>query len=336
LVADPSVLELQRRVKMEPRVQKHEEARIAALHELGILDTPPEERFDRLTRLARRLFDVPIALVSLVDSDRQWFKSRAGLEATETPREVSFCSHAIGGSDVMVVTNAAHDERFSHNPLVADPPSIRFYAGAPVKGPDGSSLGTLCIIDHEPRELGPEDAELLRDLAEMVENELRAVQLATLDDLTGLTNRRGFNAIAYHTLALCRRVDQPAALLMFDLDEFKEINDTMGHAEGDRVLKRFADLLLRSFRDSDVVARLGGDEFCVLLSGTNADQAPRALSHLDEDLRRDDRGPKIRYSVGVTDFDAKKHPSAAALLDAADGRMYEDKAEKEKRNTGRA
>lgn len=314
-----------------------EDARLRALHELGLLDTPPEERFDRLTRLASRLFNAPIALVSLVDSDRQWFKSRVGFEPAETSREASFCAHAISDEEIMVVPDATADDRFRDNPLVVDSPNIRFYAGCPVKAPDGTNLGTLCIIDHEPRDLASDDADLLRDLAGMVENEFRAVQLATLDDLTRLTNRRGFNAIAYHTLALCERVEKAAALLMFDLDDFKEINDTRGHAEGDRTLRRFGEHLKESFRDSDVVARIGGDEFCVLLSGAKAAQAPNALAHLDDSLEKDDRGPSIRYSVGVTEYDRDAHPNVEALLEDADRRMYSDKRLKQStgRTTGR-
>ncbi|MBT8488308.1 MAG: sensor domain-containing diguanylate cyclase [Gemmatimonadetes bacterium] len=306
-----------------------EAARIRALHELGVLDSPADDRFDRLTRLARRLFNTPIALVSLVDSDRQWFKSRSGLDASQTPRAVSFCAHAIQGEEVMVVEDATDDERFVDNDLVTGAPNIRFYAGCPVRGPNGHKLGTICVIDHEPRELDEEDTGILRDLAEMVESELKAIQLAMLDDLTGLSNRRGFNAIAHHSLALCERMEQPAAVLMFDLDGFKEVNDSLGHAAGDRVLQRFAERLLRSFRDSDVVARLGGDEFCVLLSGAKAEQAPNALAHLEDTIRDDTESPTIQYSVGVTQYDPKKHSSVTALLEDADEEMYDDKGEKE-------
>lgn len=319
---------------MNGRALQSEQDRLQALHDLGILDTPPDERFDRLTRLASKLFDAPIALVSLVDSDRQWFKSRVGWELTETERAISFCARAILGNGVMVVPDASRDERFSDNPLVVGSPNIRFYAGCPVRAPDGSNLGTLCVIDREPRDIEDDDEEVLRDLAEMVETELRAVQLATVDDLTGLMNRRGFNAIAYHTLALCHRMEKPAALLMFDLNDFKEINDTRGHAEGDRALRRFAAHLSRSFRGSDVVARIGGDEFCVLLSGAKAEEAPNALAHLDENLSEDQREPDLCYSVGVTPYDVEKHPSTSALLKDADERMYRDKAGK--KNTGRA
>lgn len=150
-------------------IPQNEPLRLAALHATGLLDTPPEERFDRLTRLARFMFGVDIALVSLVAHDRQWFKSRQGLEATETPREVSFCSHAIRGSRVFEVTDARQDPRFCDNPLVTGAPGIRFYAGAPLTMADGHRIGTLCIIDTRPRQLSRVERHALRDLADCVE-----------------------------------------------------------------------------------------------------------------------------------------------------------------------
>src|SRR5690606_34320077 len=151
------------------------------LQSLKLLDTAPEERFDRLTRLARRLFDVPIALVSLVDTNRQWFKSSAGLDASETPREVSFCGHAILQDEILEVCDAERDERFHDNPLVTDAPGIRFYAGHPLGLDDGSKLGTLCLLDTRPRKLNDEERELLRDLARLAEQEMIAVQMASMD-----------------------------------------------------------------------------------------------------------------------------------------------------------
>ena len=137
---------------LKPPIPKNEAQRMESLRSLHILDTPAEERFDRITRLAKRLFGVPIALVSLVDESRQWFKSRQGLDATETPREISFCGHSILCDDTMVIADAAQDERFADNPLVTDEPHIRFYAGCPVQTPDRQRIGTLCIIDRQPRE----------------------------------------------------------------------------------------------------------------------------------------------------------------------------------------
>lgn len=160
-----------------PVIPAEEAARLAALRSACILDTPPEERFDRITRLASKIFDVPIALVSLVDADRQWFKSRVGLTATETPRDMSFCAHTILGADVMMVENATEDERFADNPLVTGDPSIRFYAGCPLTAGDGNRLGTLCLIDRQPRRLSDEQLAVLRDLAAIVSNEIGALEL---------------------------------------------------------------------------------------------------------------------------------------------------------------
>lgn len=142
------------------------------MHGLNILDTPPEERFDRLTRLAQHLLKVPIAVVSLVDSNRQWFKSCQGLDASETPRGISFCGHAILDDRLFVIPDALLDPRFADNPLVTGAPNIRFYAGQPLKASNGSRLGTLCVIDSKPHQLTQVERDSLRDLAVLVENEL--------------------------------------------------------------------------------------------------------------------------------------------------------------------
>jgi ribonuclease BN (tRNA processing enzyme)/CheY-like chemotaxis protein len=158
-----------------PPLPGDEERRLAALRGLGILDTQPEERFDRLTRLVAALFDVPIALVSLVDSDRQWLKSCHGLATRETPREVSFCAHAILRREVMIVPDALRDPRFADNPMVTGEPRIRFYAGYPLVLPCGSCVGTLCIVDTRPHQLDEAAIRLLRDFGSLVQQELTAV-----------------------------------------------------------------------------------------------------------------------------------------------------------------
>ena len=154
-----------------------EDSRLAALRRLNILDTPTEERFDHVTRLARRLFDVPIVLVSLVDSERQWFKARIGLPTRETPRGLSFCAHAILQHGPLIVPDTHLDERFERHPLVLGEPNIRFYAGQPLYSPEGYGLGTLCLIDRRPRRLVDQDLAVLGDLAALIEDELGAVEL---------------------------------------------------------------------------------------------------------------------------------------------------------------
>jgi signal transduction histidine kinase/DNA-binding response OmpR family regulator len=157
-----------------PKLPPDEAARLAELHLLQVLDTPAEARFDRITELAQRLFHVPIVFVSLVDANRQWFKSRQGCDARETSREISFCGHAILQENVFLVPNALEDERFCDNPLVVGEPFIRFYAGFPLSGPTGMRIGTLCIIDQVPRQLDQSQLLNLRDIGHWVETELAA------------------------------------------------------------------------------------------------------------------------------------------------------------------
>ena len=163
---------------LEPIKPQEELARVTELHDLCILDTQPEERFDRLTRIAQRLFGVNIALVSLIDHERQWFKSRQGLDALQTPRNISFCGHAILSDEPLVVEDAAVDPRFADNPLVTGPLGIRFYAGMPLQGPKGYRIGTLCLIDQKPRKFTSDDAAALRDLAAVVTDQLANKELS--------------------------------------------------------------------------------------------------------------------------------------------------------------
>ncbi|BAO62679.1 GAF domain/diguanylate cyclase domain-containing protein [Pseudomonas protegens Cab57] len=309
-----------------PSKPNNEALRIQTLRELNVLDTSPEERFDRLTRLAKRLFNVPIALVSLVDADRQWFKSCVGLDVSETSRDISFCGHAILGDQILTVPDAGLDERFHDNPLVVGEPGIRFYAGCPLTVTNGSKLGTLCLIDIKPRDLDDEDRALLRDLARMAEQELAAVQMASMDELTLLSNRRGFEALARHALGVCKRLEKPATLLFFDLNDFKQINDTYGHAEGDGALKTFADVLRIAFRESDVIGRLGGDEFVALLTAADHVETSAIMARLREILDERNatlkRGYDIRFSVGQIEYDAGRHPDIESLLADADKAMY--------------
>lgn len=310
----------------EPPPPDDEAQRLETLHALRILDSAPEERFDRLTRMAKRMFGVPISLVSIVDSDRQWFKSRQGLDATETPRAVSFCGHAILGDEVFTVDDASRDDRFHDNPLVTGSPNVRFYAGCPLRVANGHKMGTLCLIDDKPRSLDEEDRLLLEDLAKMAEQEIVALQMATLDELTGISNRRGFMALARHAIAMCQRQHQPAVLIVLDLDKFKPINDRFGHAEGDRALVAFSHIMRDVFRDSDVYARTGGDEFVVLLTNADEEGAKESLGRfkaaLVEHNQSAARGYDIEYSAGYVIRSGEDDRGIEALIAAADDMMY--------------
>jgi GAF domain-containing protein len=151
---------------------ENEPERLKALRELLILDTPPEERFDRVVRFAADEFDVPVALLSLVDSDRQWFKSRVGVSLCETGRDISFCAHALHSGAVLLVPDALRDPRFADNPLVTGDPCVRFYAGAPLETRPGVRLGTLCLLDTRPRDFDATDLAILGSLRDLLVGEL--------------------------------------------------------------------------------------------------------------------------------------------------------------------
>lgn len=312
-----------------PDLPENEQERLATLNSLTILDSAPDERFDRLTRIAVKLFDVPVALVSIVDKNRQWFKSCQGLDITETPRDLSFCGHAILGEGAFVVEDTHQDERFVDNPLLIGQKHIRFYAGYPIRYLDGSKLGTLCIKDVKPRAFTEEDRQLLRDLATIVEHEIQAVELATMDELTGILNRRGFNMSAEKSLNICKRGALPVALVFLDLNEFKPINDKFGHAEGDRALQQFASVLDDVGRDSDIVARMGGDEFVILLVDADKKAVDQVMKRFSQQIERCNeqqaQGYDITFSYGIVLFDPAKHVKINDLLSEGDALMYKRK-----------
>lgn len=311
-----------------PEIPRDEVERLASLRSLGLLDTDSEDRFDRITRLASRIFDVPVALVSLVDSDRQWFKSKVGIDVEGTPREESFCGHAILGSDVMIVTDATLDPRFHDNPLVTGGPRIRFYAGCPIEAPDGARVGTVCITDDRPRELDARDLQALQDLAAIVEQELAMHRLVLDDELTGVRNRRGFDLFGAQVLALCKRQHSPALVLFADVDGLKTANDTFGHNAGDRLLQSVGATLAATLRDADVVARLGGDEFAAVLSGASdgtvvEERLTEAIAEWNTRFA-EDLFP-MSVALGWARFDPDRPEPLALLVERADRSMYEAK-----------
>ena len=157
---------------MKAPLPKNETQRLKVLWQYDVLDTVPEEVFDDLTDLAAHICEAPVALISLVDEHRQWFKSRVGISARETSRDISFCAHAILQSGLFIVSDATKDPRFRDNPMVTGQQKVRFYAGVPLKTPDGYALGTLCVLDKKARQLRPEQKRALMVLARHVETQL--------------------------------------------------------------------------------------------------------------------------------------------------------------------
>jgi diguanylate cyclase (GGDEF)-like protein len=254
-------------------VPADEDQRLRDLERYGILEADSDEHFDRILDLTAAIFQTPIVAISLVEANRQWFLAKRGLEVRETPREMAFCAHAIVHDEVMVVPDARADERFRSNPLVFADPHIRFYAGAPLQTPEGHNLGTLCVIDREPRDLTAEHRELLHRLAQLAMRELELRRLAHLCPVTGLPTRHTFLSIGAREFDRARRDHHPLSLLLFDVDNLRLINNRWGHAAGDQVLTDLVQLARTFLQEQDFAARLGNGEFALLLVGIEADQA---------------------------------------------------------------
>lgn len=245
-----------------------EPARLAALARYQVLDTAPEPAFETVVALVRAALDVPIAAVSLIDSDRQWFKAQSGLAVCETARSVSFCTHTIQTRSPLVIHDSHADDRFRDNPLVVGAPFIAAYAGIPLASPDGYNVGALCAIDTVARSFTLAQIDMLRGFAKIVLSELELRKQTQHDELTGLLTRGAIFALAAQELSRRDRHGRPAALLMFDVDRFRGINDRLGHPGADKVLRSIATCAAAALRTGDQIARVGGDEFMILLPET--------------------------------------------------------------------
>jgi diguanylate cyclase (GGDEF)-like protein len=311
-----------------------ESRRLEALRSYSVLDTEPEQVFDDLAKVAAVLCDAPIALVSLVDAERQWFKARVGVEPTETPRELSFCAHAIlEPSHVFTVTDAYKDSRFSGNPLVTADPLIRFYAGVPLVSAEGQALGTLCVMDRRPRELGHQQEEALRALARQVVSQLElrrglltATESSLTDALTGVANRRAFEARLAQEWNRLARSGGTLSLLLMDVDKFKSYNDTFGHLAGDKVLQQLAHAGQAHFRSCDLFARWGGEEFAAILPEAGKSGAWAVAERLRALLAaRHWPNRPITVSVGLATMAASAAVHSHLLVNQADGALYQAK-----------
>lgn len=342
-------------------IPANEAQRLKALQSYGILDSDAEQAFDDLARLAALCCEVPMALISLVDRDRQWFKSHLGLDASSTPRNISFCSHAIMEPDqVMEVPDAREDERFAANPLVVGDPGIVFYAGAPLLAPTGEAIGTLCIVDRQVRRLTETQRLLLKGLAAQAMtqlemrrslmtleaamdsqsryvNQLEQAQQAleqesSTDVLTGLGNRRAFDEHLESELAKGSLNGGVVGLMILDVDFFKRYNDTFGHPAGDGVLKQLAGLMKQSCRSFDFAARVGGEEFAIILPGTTRESAFVIAERLRRNVQRS-VWPNRPVTVSVGVALAQPGDSAADLAERADVALYRSKRDGRNRVT---
>jgi diguanylate cyclase (GGDEF)-like protein len=314
---------------MAAALPKSEALRLNVLRSYSILDTLAEQAYDDLTLLASQICDTPIALISLVDHDRQWFKSKVGIETDETPRDQSFCAHAILEPEhVFVVNDASSDPRFHDNPLVTSAPHIRFYAGAPLVSPAGEAIGTLCVIDDHQRGLSERQQQCLQALARqvMAQFELRRLvreleTLSTTDGLTGIRNRRAFDEKLVEEHQRSVRTRSPFSMLLLDVDHFKSYNDEFGHQAGDAVLEDVARILQYTVRNYDMAARYGGEEFGVVLPNTEKSGALELAERLRKEIERAEWiHRRITVSIGVATL--RFGQSVPALIEEADKALY--------------
>ncbi|MEM7625311.1 MAG: GAF domain-containing protein [Planctomycetota bacterium] len=284
---------------IDPPLPPDEEQRLQTLRASCLLDTPIEKRFERITQLAQQMLDVPIAAISLVDADRQWFKSIQGLAAQETSRQVAFCAHTIVDRELQVVPDARIAERFHNNPLVTGDPGIVFYAGYPLYARNGVCLGSLCAIDHKVRTLNDYQTKVLSDLAKLAEQEiedphnesglgefLRRVKPDHLPSLvnpgTRLWNRAGTEAVLDFILDHTRGSGKMLGLLIITLEGLHGIEDRHGIETADAARRATARQLVNSLRPQDLVGDLGDGRFAIVVrTGDPSQQAPRLAERLD-------------------------------------------------------
>lgn len=343
-------------------IPANEVQRLHALQRLDLLDTDPEPAFDDLTMLAAHIFEMPIALVSLVDAERQWFKSRCGLQTSETSRDVSMCAHAFTEQDgLLVVRDTLLDDRFADSPLVVGEPYIRFYGGVVLWSPERLPMGALCVIDHRPRAMDAAQKHALRALARQAEAQMhlrlrvrelretsialqhqrsqllqrhdaleaRCEQLAVearVDALTGVGSRRDADDRLEDEFRVTRTLNLPLSVALIDIDRFKQVNDTFGHPRGDEVLREVARRLASALRSADYLARFGGEEFVVMLPNTPAGLARQICERL---RRAVEVGPwcapdALTVSIGLASIGAHV-TSVESLVKAADDALYRAK-----------
>jgi diguanylate cyclase (GGDEF)-like protein len=325
---------------MQCPIPDNEPLRLRAVRSYDILDTQPELDFDTLAQVAAHAFDTPAAVIGLMDSDRLWFKSKIGLELPQLDRQIAFCAYAVmRPSELLVVEDLQQDPRFRGNPLVTQAPKLRFYAGAPLMDRHGYALGTIAVVDTQPRMLNEAQRALLNDLSALVivllENRYRMNQLGQLamsDHLTGLANRAQFERTLNSEMAHAQRTGEPFTVFYMDLDDFKQVNDTLGHAAGDEVLCEVARRMAKQVRAEDLLVRVGGDEFGLFMRPSAEDSAESLSRRIVDAVSAPitlSTGDKVSVgvSVGIATY-TDAIDSMATLLAQADQALYEAKREK--------
>ena len=318
-----------------PAAPANEAERLTVLATCGLMDTPPDERFDRLTRLARRLYAADIAFLGLIDGTHQWQKSRTSdLVPSSVPRRETMCNMIVASGAPLVIGDMKCDPRLEGHPMVPQLP-LRFYAGAPLMVSPDLVIGSLCVMAREARDQEMFDFGPLLDLAAVAADEVELLRLnrdlartSRLDALTGLPNRRSFDEEMERAVRRVQRLDGPLSLLVIDLDHFKAVNDLWGHQAGDSVLAAVGGVLSRvPGRAQDMAARYGGEEFAVILPDTDEAGCDVVAEALLSGLRAENiphpSGGRVTASIGGA---TARGSGVAGLFAAADGALYAAKA----------
>ncbi|MGO8086119.1 diguanylate cyclase [Rhizobium leguminosarum] len=308
---------------------QRENDRLAVLQQLDILDTPRDEGFERIVRLIKEIYSIDIGIVSLIDAHRQWYKACSGLAGDEVSREDTFCRYVVDCEKPVVVQDASKDPRFSQHPAVTGENHIRFYAGVPLKTKAGHMIGTVCAIDRRPRSFGNRDLGILEELAGAAMDRIELMQSAAIDSLTEAMTRRAFKQEADQLISLALRHKHDLSCIVFDIDHFKKVNDTHGHAAGDEVLKAVASTCKATLRAGDLFGRLGGEEFAVILPHVDREGAAAVAEKLrasiaSETIRGDHGALSVTASFGTSALSIVSK-EIETLLAQADAAMYQAK-----------
>lgn len=322
--------------------------KLSRIQESEFFYTPIEERFERITRLARRALNVPVAAISLVNGEKQWFKSISGWNVTELPLEQSLCHSTIECEDLTIIEDTAADLRTSDHPLVTGAPNFRFYAGHPLRNEHEDVIGTLCVFDLKARRFGSGDRKCLRDLVALTTREMFAEELrdahkellsklsiarreSMMDALTRLWNRRGASVMLRSSFEQADHDKVSLAVALLDFDNFKRVNDTYGHQIGDEVLRKTAMRLVSTVRGHDVACRIGGDEFLVVMTGTDVKTAKKVAERIrarvtDTPIPTRQGQVPVSVSVGCAVREPNEDIDAEALIERADKGLMEAKS----------
>ncbi|MGD8340916.1 MAG: sensor domain-containing diguanylate cyclase [Gammaproteobacteria bacterium] len=323
--------------------------KLAQLPESSFFCTPIEERFERITRLARRVLKVPVAAITFLNEDKQWFKSVSGWAVTELPNSQSFCPITLAAGRMTIFEDTRQEASLSQHPLVNTGPQFRFYAGHPIMDETEQLCGTFCVFDQKPRQFSEADKNSLIDLAEITQREIFSERMKSvhsslmsklgiarresmMDPLTRLWNRRGAGVMTKAALESANAQNSSVGIAVIDLDNFKQINDTYGHQIGDEVLRKTALRLIQSVRTDDTVCRIGGDEFLLIMKDTDSVVAKGTTQRMREVVAetpiKTRQGPiTVTTSVGFTVRSGSEHESVDQLIEQADRALMRSKAE---------